>query len=137
VRTLEHLLQCYVRDRRHELDDWGQRVLDRREKRRVRGFATEPNDGEREHRREMQLRWHERLGRGAQSGEERTALVWQIAHELAGEAEHLAALIGREEEHAQVHHRPNVVERELELGDDAEVAPSSAQRPQQIGMLAL
>ena len=39
------------------------------------------------------------------------------------------------EEQPEVHDRPDLVQRELELGDDTEVAAAAAQRPVQVGVL--
>ena len=40
-------------------------------------------------------------------------------------------------EHRELHERADLVEPELELGDDAEVAATAAQRPEEIGVLGL
>ena len=39
------------------------------------------------------------------------------------------------EQHPEVHERTDRVQLELELGDDAEVAPAALERPQQVGVL--
>ena len=93
------------------------------------GLVAEADDEQRERRREVQLLGHERRGRRAQPGEEHAAVVGQVSHEVAGEAEQVAALVGAEQEQAEVDERADLVERELELGDDAEVAAATADAP--------
>ena len=96
----------------------------------------EADDGHREDGCELVLFGHERLGRRVEAGEEHAALVGQTGNEVAREAEQIAALLGRVEEQPEVQHRSDVVQRELERRDDAEVASAAAQRPEQVGVLA-
>ncbi len=44
-------------------------------------------------------------------------------------------LVERPEQHAHLHHRAGLVQPELELGDDPEVAAATAYRPEQVGVL--
>ena len=56
-------------------------------------------------------------------------------HDLAVGAQHLAAALVVEEERAAEDRRPHLVQLELELGDDSEVASAAAQGPEQVGVL--
>jgi hypothetical protein len=51
----------------------------------------------------------------------------------AGESEQIATVVRAEEKQAEVEERTDLVQSELELGDDAEVA-AAANRPEQVGV---
>src|SRR3954447_22351120 len=61
-------------------------------------------------------------------------LVRQRREDLSRATQHVAALVEGPEQHREVHHRADRVQRELELGDNAEVAATAAQRPEQVGV---
>jgi hypothetical protein len=77
------------------------------------------------------------LRRGAQPGQERDAVVGEIPHEVSGEAEQLATLVGMEEKQSELHYGTHLVECEFELGDDPEVATSSPDGPEQVCVVSL
>ena len=58
-------------------------------------------------------------------------------HEVAAEAQRARRPSGRVHEHPAEHDRPDRVQPELELGDDAEVAAAAAQPPEQVGVLVV
>ena len=64
-------------------------------------------------------------------------LVGKAAADLAVEAQHVARGLDRMDDEAARHSGPDRMEAVLEPGDDAEVAASAAQGPEQIGVLLL
>ena len=134
---VEHLLEPGVGDGRHHLHYRLERLLDRRDQLRVARLVVESDDRQREHRREVQLRWHERCGRGAEPGEEHPTVLRQAADVVTGEAEQVGTLVRVKQEQTQMNHRTDRVQRELELGHDTEVAPTTADRPEEIRIFRL
>ena len=62
-------------------------------------------------------------------------LIRQVAREVAVEAHDLLGAVARIEDGAGGHGRADRVQVELEGGDDAEVAASAAQAPEEVGVL--
>ena len=61
-------------------------------------------------------------------------LVGCFGGEVPVEAQHVGGVVGRPENGSGHHGRADRVQRELERGDDAEVAAAASQRPEQIGV---
>src|SRR5581483_3280640 len=78
---------------------------------------------------------HERCRRRAQAGEQHAYVLGERRDEVAAEAERLGALVDPPEEQPEVDQRTDLVEPELELGDDAEVAAPAPERPEEVGIL--
>ena len=75
----------------------------------VPGVVSESDDREQVHRLALVLVGYEGLGRGAETGEEHAAFVEQGTDVLAREPEHVAGLLGRVEERAEVNQRTDAV----------------------------
>jgi hypothetical protein len=65
----------------------------------------------------------------------RRQLVGHIGDPVAVEAQHLRRLLHRPDDRPGEDLRADRVELELELGDDAEVPPGSADAPEQVAVL--
>ncbi len=98
--------------------------------------VSESDDREGVDRREVMLLWHERLRRGAQAGQKRTAPIGQAFDVLAGKAKDVAALLGRVQEHAEMDKRTNWRQVELKRRNDAEVPAATPKRPEQVFIFA-
>jgi len=62
-------------------------------------------------------------------------LVGNLGNEVPVEAQHVGGVVGRPEDRPGHHGRAEGMQRELERGDDAEVAAAASQRPEQVGVL--
>jgi hypothetical protein len=133
-RGVEHLLQRRVGDGRHELERRGQRVADRRDGRGVGFRRTPTDDGEDEPGREVILLGYERRGWRVDAVHQRAHPFGQGGEVVTGEPEDVGAPVGVPEEQPEVDDRADLVEREFELGDDAEVAATAAERPVEVGL---
>ena len=92
--------------------------------------------GNAHHRLELQLGRHERRGRRAGQGRDQGQLLRRAARERIEMGQHLRGLLGRPHAKAR-HHGRDRMQAEAEARDDAEVAATAAQRPEQIGVLGL
>ena len=84
-----------------------------------------------------QLRRHGRQRRRPALHDDRHELVGAVRDPVAMESQHLAGVLHRPEDRAGHDVRSQLVEPELELGDDAEVAPATPHAPEQVGVLVL
>jgi hypothetical protein len=62
-------------------------------------------------------------------------LVGRLGDEVPVEAQHVGGVVGRPEDGPGHHRRAEGMQRELERGDDAEIAATASQRPEQIRVL--
>ena len=79
----------------------------------------------------------ERRRRRVERGHHDVDVLGEGVDDLAGVPHHGGAVVERPEQQAELDHRPDLVQRELELGDDAEVAAAAADRPEQVRVLGL
>lgn len=96
--------------------------------------GVETDDQEGESRHASMLLGHERRRRSVQANEHDAHVGWKGPDVLANVAKRLGPPIQAPEEEAQVDHRPHLVEAELEFRDDPEVAPTAANRPEEVGV---
>ena len=95
-------------------------------------------DGDqRDHLLAVPLLGHHRQRRCGRQVHRRRDVVRHARRPLAEQPQQLGVVLGREEDQPGVHDRPDRVQGELELRDDAEVAAAAAQAPEQVGVLAL
>ena len=80
---------------------------------------------------------HELFRRRGNERERAADLVGRVDHEVAEEADEVARHRRRPHEHAAEHDRTNLVELEVERGDDAKVAAAAAQAPEELRVLLL
>src|SRR3984893_19163067 len=73
--------------------------------------------------------------RGAEAGDERGDVFRQGLDEFAAEPESFGAFVGTPEEQAELDDRSNLVEAIFERGNDPEVAASTSDRPEEVGIL--
>lgn len=61
----------------------------------------------------------------------------QVRDDIPHRPERLPALVLGPEQQRELDHRPDLVQLELEVGDDTEVSAAAADRPEEIGVLVL
>ena len=122
--------------------DWAERVergrpvlADRRERVLGRFDRAGVHAGDRDRPATAQLRGDALLVGGVEVDERERQLVGRVVHDIAEQAQQFAPALGRVHHEAAEDLGPDRVQRELDRGDDAEVAAAAAQRPEQLGML--
>ena len=102
---------------------------------RVPLCRAEAGDQQRIPGAEVMLLWDER-GRGCvQAGNHCVDVMRQGADHISSHAQHLRPLVESPEEQPELDQRADFVQPELEAGDDAEVAATAADGPEQIRIL--
>ena len=93
-----------------------------------------------EHQREPGAKWCSSGTNGAggafSAADQRRCTSAAAAARPRGGAQRVAAPVRSQNRNAELDDRADLVQPELELGDDAEVAAAAAQRPEQVGVLA-
>ena len=136
VPLVEQLLQGHVRHRGDDIEEWRHRPAKPLGDLPVSIVVVEPDQHQTGPGEAPELRRHERRrGRGGRRQLDRVQRQRQPADHIAHGGERFPSLLGTPEEQAELHHRGDVDQVELELGDDAEVATAATQGPEQVGLL--
>ena len=131
-----HPLQLDVRDRLDALRDRAAERAQLREQLPVELGLAGPHEADARHRPVAPLRREHRRERLAHPGGERGRARGDRA-QVTPAAQHRCRVLDREEQVDDVRLFGHRVQPELELGDDAEVAATAAQAPEQIGVPGL
>ena len=135
VEPVERALHRAVRHRLHAVQErFGERVEQRRHRARrlLLRTAVVPHDAA--HLAPVDRGREGVRGRHGGEGEEAVELARGGRQEVAVDRQHLGAQLDRPERRP-CDHRVDLVQPELERGDDAEVAAAAADRPEEVGML--
>ena len=131
---LEHALQQRVRHRPHGVERRGERAQRRDRGRRVRRGAG-PDDDDRDERRAVQGRGHERRGRRVEQREAAAEVVGRGGHQLGVGGARPRRRAPPARPAGRRRRRPTGYSSNSSSVDDAEARPAAAQRPQQLRML--
>ncbi len=135
VARIDERLQRAIRHRLHPIGSRRHDAAQITEQRLAACVVSEPRHDDADGGLQAQRLRHERCGRREEEGDAAAPLRRRIAQQIAIRAAHGRGIGAREQEHAAQHHRPDRVQRELEFGDDAEVAAAALESPEQLGVL--
>ena len=137
VGLVEHLLELDVRHRRGEVDERRYGGSGPVEHRSVLLRRAEADDHHGVAGLELVLLGDERRRRRVQAADHDVDVRRQRGDHVPRVAQGGSSLVQAPEQEAEVHHRAGLVQLELELRHDREVAAAAAQRPEQVGVLLL
>jgi hypothetical protein len=97
--------------------------------------VAEPDEDQRDHRREMVLHGNERCGWRGGTHDRGADRAPESRRDVPRSPQRLSRPVLLDGQHRELHDRAQLVEPELELGDHPEVAAPAAQGPEQVGVL--